>query len=142
MCSEMVTRDEHLKDIVLKNFAPEDYFEIRSHMVGTGMIGGKACGMLLARKIIENCCPDTFSCLEPHDSFYIGCDVFYSYIVHNHFWEMRVKQKQEENYFSLAPEMKKLLQSGSFPTDLEEQFLRLLDYYGQDPFIVRSSSIL
>jgi phosphoenolpyruvate synthase/pyruvate phosphate dikinase len=106
------------------------------------MIGGKACGMLLARKIIENCCPDTFSCLEPHDSFYIGCDVFYSYIVHNHFWEMRVKQKQEENYFSLAPEMKKLLQSGSFPTDLEEQFLRLLDYYGQDPFIVRSSSIL
>ena len=142
MCSEMVTRDEHLKDIVLENFKPEDYFEIRSHMVGTGMIGGKACGMLLARKIIENRCPDVFSRLEPHDSFYIGCDVFYSYIVHNHFWEMRVRQKQEENYFSLAPEMAELLQSGSFSADLEEQFLRLLDYYGQDPFIVRSSSIL
>lgn len=142
MCSEMITRDEHLKQIVLENFTPEDYFEIRSHMIGTGMIGGKACGMLLARKIIENRCPDVYTRMEPHDSFYIGCDVFYSYIVRNHFWEMRVKQKEEENYFALAPEMAELLKGGAFSADLEEQFLRLLDYYGQYPFIVRSSSIL
>lgn len=142
MCSEMITRDEHLKDIVLENFTPQDYFDVRSHMIGTGMIGGKACGMLLARKIIRNRYPHVHARLEPHDSFYIGCDVFYSYIVHNRFWEMRVKQREEENYFALAPHMAELLKSGSFPPDLEEQFLRLLDYYGQDPFIVRSSSIL
>jgi hypothetical protein len=46
-------------------------------------LGGKACGMLLARKIIENQRPDLYARLEPHDSFYIGSDVFYSYIVEN-----------------------------------------------------------
>ncbi len=142
MCEEMITRDEKLKKIVLENFKAEDYFEIRSHMVGTGIIGGKACGMLLSRKIIENRHPDVFARLEPHDSFYIGNDIFYSYIVDNQFWEIRVKQKEEENYFSFAPKMAELIKNGSFSRDLEEQFLRLLDYYGQDPFIVRSSSIL
>ena len=39
--------------------------------------------MLLARKIIENKRPDLYARLEPHDSFYIGSDVFYSYIVEN-----------------------------------------------------------
>lgn len=39
--------------------------------------------MLLARKIIENQRPDLYARLEPHDSFYIGSDVFYSYIVEN-----------------------------------------------------------
>lgn len=31
---------------------------------------------------------------------------------------------------------------GSFPREMDEQFVRLLEYYGQDPIIVRSSSIL
>ena len=142
MCRMMITRDEYLRDLVIEHFTPEDYFEVRSRMVGTGMIGGKACGMLLARKIIENRCPEVFRRLEPHDSFYIGFDVYYSYIVENDFWEMRVKQRQEENYFSMAPELAAALKRGKFSRSLEDQFRRLLDYYGQDPFIVRSSSIL
>lgn len=79
MCNIMMTRDERMRKMIKANFTPEDYFQIRSRMVGTGMIGGKACGMLLARKIIENKCPDLYARLEPHDSYYIGSDVFYSY---------------------------------------------------------------
>ena len=49
MCNIMMTRDPKMREMVRKHFEPQDYFAVRDHMVGTGMIGGKACGMLLAR---------------------------------------------------------------------------------------------
>lgn len=142
ICNIMMSRDEKMRELIKANFTPKDYFQIRSRMIGTGMIGGKACGMLLARKLVENCRPDLYERLEPHDSFYIGSDVFYSYIVHNHFWDIRIRQRRKEEYFSLAPTFVKCLRNGKFSENLREQFCRLLDYYGQDPIIVRSSSLL
>ncbi len=142
MCNIMMTRDERLRALVKKHFRPEDYFSVRDHMVGTGMVGGKTCGMLLARAIIRNCAPDTDSVLEPHDSFYIGSDVFYTYIVDNDFWELRVRQRTEEGYFELAGELAERLKTGVFSQETREQFRHILEYYGQDPYIVRSSSIL
>ena len=73
-------------------------------MIGTGMIGGKSCGMLLARAIIRNMEPDIAAVLEPHDSFYIGSDVYYTYIVDNGFWDIRIRQRTDEGYFALADE--------------------------------------
>ncbi len=78
MCDVMMTRDEKMRELVRKHFRPEDYFQVRNHMLGTGMIGGKACGMLLARMIIRNREPEIHEMLEPHDSFYIGSDVYYT----------------------------------------------------------------
>ena len=142
MCNIMMTRDERLRTLVRKHFRPEDYFRVRDHMVGTGMVGGKTCGMLLARAIIRNLAPEISRILEPHDSFYVGSDVFYTYIVDNGFWDLRVRQRTEEGYFSLAGELSEHLKSGSFSADTQEQFMHILEYYGQDPYIVRSSSIL
>ena len=142
MCDIMMSRDERLREILKDNFRPQDYFAVRKRMIGTGMIGGKACGMLLARKIIENKCPDIAVKLEPHDSFYIGSDVFYSFIVENNFWDLRIRQRSAEEYFSVAEEFAERLFAGKFSRDMEEQFVKLLEYYGQDPIIVRSSSIL
>ena len=142
MCKIMMSRDEKIRKMILANFRPEDYFFVKEHMVGTGLIGGKACGMLVARKIIENQCPDIYDRLEPHDSFYIGSDVFYTYIVENDFWDLRVKQRTSEGYFSAADELHDKLLSGTFSGKLREEFVRLLEYYGQAPVIVRSSSIL
>ena len=142
MCRIMMTRDEKLRVMIRDNFQPDDYFTIRDHMIGTGLIGGKSCGMLLARKIIQNKAPDLAGRLEPHDSYFIGSDVFYTYIVENGLWDLRVRQRSEEEFFSLAGEMAQRLESGRFPRDIVEQFARLLEYYGHDPVIVRSSSIL
>ena len=142
MCNIMMTRDEHLRGMVKELFKPEDYLAIKDRMIGTGMIGGKACGMLLARKIIERRSPEIYEFLEPHDSFYIGSDVFYTFIVENHFWDLRIRQRTEEEFFSVAEEFSEQLLKGKFSRDMEEQFVKLLEYYGQDPIIVRSSSIL
>ena len=142
ICNIMLTRDKKMRELIKQNFKPEDYFEIHARMVGTGMIGGKACGMLLSRKIVENHRPDIFSRFEPHDSYYIGSDVFYSYIVDNGFWDLRIRQRTEEGYFRLAGEFEQKIMEGVFSTKIEAEFNRILDYYGNDPVIVRSSSIL
>ena len=142
MCRIMMTRDEKMREMIREHFTPEDYFYVRDHMIGTGMIGGKACGMLLARKIIENRRPDLSDVMEPHDSWFIGSDVYYTYIVENGLWDLRVRQRTEEEFFSLAETFSQHLLSGTFSDDMEKQFIFLLEYYGQDPIIVRSSSIL
>ncbi|MBQ3379815.1 MAG: phosphoenolpyruvate synthase [Clostridia bacterium] len=142
MCNIMMTRDTKMREMVKKHFTPEDYFDVRDHMIGTGMIGGKACGMLLARAIIRNTEPEINEFLEPHDSFYVGSDVYYTYIVDNNFWDLRIKQRTEEGYYSLAADFAKHLMNGSFSDEMREQFAHIIEYYGQDPYIVRSSSIL
>ena len=142
ICDIMLTRDGRMRELIKQNFRPQDYFEVHARMVGTGMIGGKACGMLLSRKIVENRRPDIFQRIEPHDSFYIGSDVFYSYIVDNGFWDLKLRQKTEEGYFALAGEFAEKLLQGKFSPAMERSFRQLLDYYGSDPIIVRSSSIL
>ena len=142
MCEIMMSRDRRICEMIRDNFRAEDYFFVKEHMVGTGLIGGKACGMLIARKIIENRCPDIYDRIEPHDSFYIGSDVFYTYIVENDFWDLRVNQRTQEGYFTVAEELHDKLLQGSFSPRLKEEFVRLLEYYGQSPVIVRSSSIL
>ncbi len=142
MCNVMMTRDDKMRQMVKKHFTPEDYFAVRDHMVGTGMIGGKACGMLLARAIIRNNEPDISEVLEPHDSFYVGSDLYYTYIVDNNLWDTRIKQRTEEGYFTLAGDFAEKLMSGTFSDAMREQFVRIIEYYGQDPYIIRSSSIL
>lgn len=137
-----MTKDGHLNKLVKKYFKPEDYFLLRDRMIGSGAIGGKACGMLLARKIAETEIPEFLFHNEPHDSFYIGSDVFYTYIVSNGDWKLRIRQRTPEGYFGAAEELQKHLLKGVFPAKIREQFLNLLEYYGQSPFIVRSSSFL
>ncbi|MBP5261221.1 MAG: phosphoenolpyruvate synthase [Clostridiales bacterium] len=142
MCNIMMTRDSKMREMVRKNFTPEDYFAVRDHMIGTGMIGGKSCGMLLARAIIRNKHPDIADYLEPHDSFYVGSDLYYTYIVDNNLWDLRIRQRTDEGYFTLAEEFADRLMEGSFSAAMREQFVRIIEYYGQDPYIIRSSSIL
>ena len=142
MCNMMMTRDERMRTMVKAAFRIDDYLAVRGRMVGTGLIGGKACGMLLARKIVETELPQHREHLEPHDSFYIGTDVFYTYIVYNDAWKTRIDQINERGYGEAAEALRESLLSGTFPEDIRGGFQRILDYYGQAPIIVRSSSFL
>lgn len=137
-----MTKDNRLKTLVKKYFKPEDYFMLRDRIIGSGAIGGKACGMLLARKIAETEIPEFSEHDEPHDSFYIGSDVFYTYIVSNGDWNLRIQQRSPEGFFDSAEELRQHLLRGAFPIKIREQFVNVLEYFGQNPFIVRSSSFL
>ena len=137
-----MTKDEHLHKLVKEYFTPGDYFRIRERMIGSGAIGGKACGVQLARRICEREIPEFNSFNEPDDSFFIGSDVFYTYIVYNKDWDLRIRQRTKEEYFTAAPELKEHLLKGKFPPGIRDKFESMIDYFGQNPFIVRSSSFL
>jgi len=143
LCRIMVGREKRISQLAQNSFSLEDLINIKSRLIGSGFIGGKAAGMLLAQKILANDKSfDWNQYLEPHDSFYIGSDVFYSYIVENNWWKLLMKQKTKEGYFEVAPEMKENLLQGKFPDQIRERFQEIIEYFGQSPIIVRSSSLL
>ena len=142
MCSMMMAKDDKVIEKIKQYFDYEDYINVYNRLVGSGMIGGKACGMLLARKIIEKDRPDLYANFEPDDSFYIGSDLFYTYIVFNDLWNIRVRQRTKEGYYEAGSELEEGLRNGVFPEDIKNEFRRVLDYFGQSPIIVRSSSLL
>lgn len=142
MCNMILAKDTKVSEKIHEYFDYEDYMVIYDRLVGSGMIGGKACGMLLARKIIEKEKPEIFAYFEPDDSFYIGSDLFYTYIVSNDLWNIRVKQRTKEGYYEAGKELEDCLKKGTFSDDIRDKFIRILDYYGQSPIIVRSSSLL
>lgn len=99
--------------------------------------------MLLAQKILSTDSSFDWSRqMEPHDSFYVGSDIFYSYIIENGWWKQLMEQKTKEGYFKSAPGMKESLLKGKFPEEIRERFQEMIEYFGQSPIIVRSSSLL
>ena len=79
-------------------------------------------GMLLARNILRGDGDfDWNAKLERHDSFYIGSDVFYSYIVQNGWWKLLMAQKTKECYFECAGELRNVMLRGVFPEEVREQ---------------------
>lgn len=138
----MIARDERILELAKKNLQLADLVSIKSRLIGTGFVGGKAVGMLLARKILSNNDKSWQKKLEPHDSYYIGSDVFYTYIVQNGWWKKRLEQKTREGYFPVAAQLRELFLTGDFTEEIKEQFRTMIEYFGQSPFIVRSSSLL
>jgi hypothetical protein len=143
LCRIMIGRDKRIAELAQGVFDLDDLISIKGRLVGSGYIGGKAVGMLLAQKILsQDEQLDWSRYLEPHDSFYIGSDVFYSYIVENGWWKLLMKQKTRDGYYEVAPEMKENLLRGKFPDQVRERFQEIVEYFGQSPIIVRSSSLL
>ncbi|OGP89074.1 MAG: phosphoenolpyruvate synthase [Deltaproteobacteria bacterium RBG_19FT_COMBO_43_11] len=139
----LIGREKRMLSLVKEYFTLEDLVEIKKRLIGTGFIGGKSAGMLLARNILrKDTSVDWAEQLELHDSFYIGSDIFYSYMVQNGWWKLLMAQKTEEGYFEIAKELKDKMLHGVFPDEVKEQFQLMLEYYGQSPIIVRSSSLL
>lgn len=143
LCRMIIARDEKLLRLAKENLSLEDFLAIKTRMVGTGFIGGKSVGMLISRSILlkeKDLKAEEF--FEPHDSFYIGSDVFYTYIVENGWWKSRMEQRTKDGYFKVANILKEQMFSGVFPEEIKEQFKQMIDYFGQSPIIVRSSSLL
>lgn len=143
LISLLIGRERRIKALAKKYFTLYDLLNIHNRQIGTGFIGGKSVGMLLARKILETDGEESLHRkMELHDSFYLGSDIFYTYIVQNDLWKLRVKQKKMSGYFKYAEEMRQKILIGKFPENIREKFQQMLEYFGQSPIIVRSSSLL
>ncbi|WP_242335064.1 MULTISPECIES: PEP/pyruvate-binding domain-containing protein [unclassified Anaeromyxobacter] len=138
----MLTHDPRLAELAERYLDLNALLAIRRRMIGTGLVGGKASGMLLARAVLESTDPAWRHRFEPHDSWFIGSDVFYTYLVRNGAWRARRDQRSRASLLAGAAEARARLLAGTFPAAVVQQCVSMLDYYGQSPIIVRSSSLL
>jgi len=138
----LMGREGRMIDLCRRHLDLADLLQVAGREIGTGFIGGKSVGMLVARAILEHDEQARFaSHLEPHDSFYLGSDLFYSYIIANGWWRLWIDQKTRR-YFEAGEELHAKLTDGRFPPDVRDRFMTMLEYFGQSPIIVRSSSLL
>ena len=143
LCRLLIGRDERILTLARRHFTLDDLLEIKERLIGTGFIGGKAVGMLLARAILRSDADGHWGdLLEPHDSFFIGSDLFHSYIVNNGWWQLFMWQRSEAGYLSGAEQLRALFLQGTFSDEIQLEFQKMLEYFGQCPIIVRSSSLL
>ncbi len=141
----MIGNHPDFNKLAYRYLTVDDLVQIRNRMIGSGRIGGKAAGMLVARKVLlaESGDKDFSHILEEHDSFYIGSDVFFTFLVNNHLFRLKSQLTRD---FQISREQFEQVEQqfldGQFPKDILEQFKNMLDYFGQAPIIVRSSSLL
>ncbi len=137
-----ISRDSGTGKLVSHYLSLEDVINVWRRMIGSGLVGGKTVGMLVARNILKQHSPHFAELLEEQDSFYVGSDVFYTYLVRNGVWWLRQKQRQPETFMEGAVQARQRMLMGEFPDYILEQFEQMLDYFGQSPIVVRSSSLL
>jgi len=141
LLQKIIVKDERLFPLAMKYFDLKDLLTIRKRLIGSGFIGGKSLGMLLARKILEVENSRIKDKLEIQDSFYIGTEVFYTFLVKNDCWWMRRKLSNLDTFLEGLEETHNKILYGDFPDYLIERFSEILDYFGQAPIIIRSSSL-
>ena len=122
-------------------FNLQDLLKIGNRLIGTGSIGGKAIGMLIARNILKRY-TKWKELLEESDSFYIGTEVFYTYLIKNDCWWLRRQLCSPKTLLQGQEEARERILNGDFPKAILDEIDQLLDYFGQSPIIVRSSSLL
>lgn len=135
-------RRSGIAPLVEKYLTLDDFLRVHDRMIGIGSVGGKTLGMLVARAIIRERDPDLAARLEVHDSFFVGAEVFITFLVQNGVWWVREQQKKPEHFLQGLEEGRQQIMEGRFPATILEQFQGMLDYFGESPYIVRSSSIL
>ncbi len=138
----LISHEPRVLKLAETYFTLHDMLNIRRRMIGTGLIGGKSVGMLLARAILERTDHQWTEKLEKHDSFFVGADVFYTYLVQNGCWWMMQKHKTGLFMDDETETARRRVLAGDFPDYIVKQFSDMLDYFGQSPIIVRSSSLL
>jgi len=126
----------------------EDLRWIRSHRIGTGKIGGKAAGLMLAWKILQKTLAsqsagrETLQLVLP-DTFFLGADVFYEHQSLNNLSEfMNQKYKPLDQIREEYPSLLNAYLNGRFPEYVIGQLRDLLEMVNGKPLIVRSSSLL
>jgi hypothetical protein len=138
----LISREERMLALAHNYLKLADVLNIRRRMVGTGFIGGKATGMLIARAILQKDAPALGNhCLEPHDSSYLATDAYYGFLVHNGLWPAIMRQRSAAGYLTEAEALRDGILAGEFPPETLSELERLLDHYGQYPILVRSSSL-
>ena len=80
-------------DLADRSFTVDDLIEVRNRVIGSGRIGEKppGCSWRGGFLLNEKGKVDFSQVLEAHDSFYIGSDVFFTFLVDNDLFQERLR---------------------------------------------------
>ncbi len=126
----------------------DDLRWIRARRVGRGKIGGKAAGLVLAWKILQRTFAQRPEGLEPvhlviPPSYFVAADIMYDFLALNNLLDsMNQKYKPIDQIEREYPEIQAAYARGSFPEDVLDRLRGILAEVGDQPLIVRSSSLL
>ncbi len=137
-----IGREGRVVELCRTHLGLADLLTVAGREIGTGYIGGKSVGMLVARAILEHD-PQALrqQASSNTTSYFLGSDrsTRSSPTAGGKLW---AEQKSTEGYFTAGASLNRKLATGRFPPAVREQFLSMLEYFGQSPIIVRSSSLL
>ena len=126
-----------------------DFHDLLDRIIMTsgsyGKLGGKAAGMLLAKWILET--PEArhsgLAQVRTPRTWYIASDAIMDFIKINDLEEvMEQKFKEITQVRREYPNLIQLFKNSSFPPEVTEGLGRALDYFGEVPLVIRSSSLL
>ncbi len=143
------TDDLRYINTIRKHVSISDFGEVLSHTIGpyngNGKVGGKAAGLFRARKILctHKKSHTVLRNLKVPMTWYIASDAVLEFIRHNALEEMMAikyahPDEIRQEYQLLEQVFKHSVMPFSIMTGLEQA----LDYFGNTPLVVRSSSLL
>ncbi len=149
LARHFMTDDLRFLGIAKKHLRVRAYEEIVSRMIGSdariGKVGGKASGMLLAYYIVASAgleaSPDMPIAIP--ESYYLRSDVTDQFLELNGLTVYHSqKYKDIDDIRNEYPLIKGVFRNSPFPVEIVQQLRALLERLGEDPLIVRSSSLL
>jgi hypothetical protein len=123
-------------------FTATDFNMILERRIGTGKIGGKAAGLLLAYNILQTTAPEIVEQISLPRSYFIGADVFYDFMAANQLEFLNQKYKPADQIRDEYPKIQEKYSTARFPEEIAHQLREVLREVGNTPLIVRSSSLL
>jgi hypothetical protein len=144
----LISDDLEFVRVAKEYLSLEDLHWIRNHRVGRGKIGGKAAGLVLAWTILNQTLSRFSDGGDPvrltiPETYFVGADVSYEFMQANrlvHF--LNQKYKSIDEIQGDYPEVQAAYAQGRFAPDIEDELRELLSVVGDQPLIVRSSSLL
>lgn len=135
---------------IAKNYMQiRDFDELLKNLIFTpdsqGKLGGKAAGLFLAKKIIEyhEESNEILKEIRTPKTWYMTSDSVVSFIYYNNFEDIiEQKYKDINEIRSEYSYVVQAIKNSTFPPELLNGLSRALDDFGDNPIIVRSSSLL
>lgn len=123
-------------------FTAKDFRMILERRIGTGKIGGKSAGLLLAYKILQSAAPEISENIVLPRSYFIGTDFFNGILAFNELNFGDQKYKTIEEIRAEYPTIREQLSATYIPDEIMHQLDKVVHEMDNTPLIVRSSSLL
>lgn len=139
----MITDQLPLIAVAKQVLSIADLRSIYDRRIGSGKIGGKAAGMLIAWKILQQADPELGRQVIIPESYYIGTNVMYEFRRINRLEaSMNQKYKPLEQIRAEYDDVVRGHLAGEMSSRIVDQLRAILGNLGNKPVIVRSSSLL